>query len=192
MKDKIIISICGAAGSGKSELAKKLAKELGSHMALRIPCDYFLKSVQYDSLEEFISTPFKWDWKLLKNFLSQPISTIHEIPDYDFNKYTRISKTGGIALTIRRYIILDSILPYPESDFIIKIETPNNLRLERLKARDKKWNSNVVKNWNKLELTAKQLNNANTKFDLLLNGSSDVKDNVQCVVEFLESQKLLS
>jgi len=192
LKDKIIISICGAAGSGKSILAKKLAKELGSHMALRIPCDYFLKSVQYNSFEEFISTPFKWDWKLLKNFLSQPISTIHCIPDYDFNKYTRISKTGGIALTIRRYIILDSILPYPESDFIIKIDTPHDLRLERLKARDKKWNSNVVKNWDKLTLTAKQLNNANTKFDLILNWSSDVKDNVQLIVEFLESQKLLA
>jgi uridine kinase len=185
LKDKIIISICGAAGSGKSELAKKLAKSLGSHMALRIPCDYFLKSVQYNSLEEFMSTPFKWDWKLLKNFLSQPISTTHNIPDYDFNKYTRLSKTGGITLTIRRYIILDSILPFPESDFIIKIETPHDFRLERLKQRDKKWNSNVVKNWDKLMLTSKQLNDADNKIDLILNGSLDVKENVQLIVEFL-------
>lgn len=192
MKDKIIISICGAAGSGKSELAKHLAKSIGSHMALRIPCDYFLKSVQYNSFEEFISVPFKWDWKLLKNFLSHPIGTIHSIPDYDFNKYTRISKTGGITLTIRRYIILDSILPCPESDFIIKIETPNNLRLKRLKERDKKWKSNNVKNWDKFELTAKPLTGGNFKLNLILDGSLEVEENVQNVVESLKSHKILS
>ena len=185
MKDKIITSICGSAGSGKSELAKKLAKELGSHMALRIPCDYFLKSVLYDSLEEFMATPFKWDWKLLKNFLSHPISTIHSIPDYDFDKYTRLSKEGGIALIIRRYIILDSILPYPESDFIIKLETPAELRMERLKERDKKWNSNVVKNWDKLELTAKQLEGGDLKFNLVLDGSLDAEENAQKIIQQL-------
>lgn len=190
MKDKIIISICGAAGSGKSELAKHLAKELGSHMALRIPCDYFLKSVHYDSFEEFITTPFKWDWKLLKNFLSQPISTFHEIPDFDFNRFKRISKTGGIALTIRRYIFLDSMLPYPESDLIIKLETPAELRMERLKVRDKKWSSNAVKNWDKLELTASNLSDC--KCRLVLNGNINVEENLECVINFLRSQKILS
>lgn len=192
MKDKITISICGAAGSGKSELAKQLVKELGSHMALRIPCDYFLKSVKYNSFDEFISTPFKWDWKLLKNFISHPIGTTVAIPEYDFNKYTRISKTGGITLIIRRYIFLDSTLPYPECDCTILLEAPADLRLRRLKERDKKWNSNVVKNWDKLELTAKQLMDSNYKFDLMLNGSLEVEENVQKVVEFLSSRKILS
>jgi uridine kinase len=186
MKDKIIISICGAAGSGKSELAKQLVKELGSHMALRIPCDYFLKSVQYNSFEEFISAPFKWDWKLLKNFLSHPIGTINEIPDYDFHKYIRLNKTGGITLTIRRYIFLDSTLPYPESNFTILLEAPADLRMQKLKERDKKWNSNVVKNCDKLELTAKQLMDGNYKFDLVLNGGLEVEENVQKVIEFLK------
>ncbi len=192
MKDKIIISICGAAGSGKSELAKHLAKTLGSHMALRIPCDYFLKSVQYNSFEEFISTPFKWDWKLLKNFTSNPIGTVHEIPEYDFNKYMRLSKTGGITLTIRRYIFLDSTLPYPECDYTILLEAPKDLRLQRLKERDKKWNSNVVKNWDKLELTANLLKESNIKFDLILNGSLAAEENVNNVVAILKSRKILS
>jgi uridine kinase len=192
MKDKIIISICGAAGSGKSELAKQLVKTLGSHMALRIPCDYFLKSVEYNSFDEFISTPFKWDWKLLKNFISHPISTIGSIPEYDFNKFTRISKTGGIELTIRRYIFLDSTLPYPESSHIILLETPPDLRMQRLKERDKKWNSNVVKNWDKLELTAKSLKEKNIKFDQTLNGSLAVEENVNNVVAILKSRKILS
>ncbi len=192
MKDKIIISICGAAGSGKSEIAKNLVKQLGSHMALRIPCDYFLKSVQYNSFEEFISTPFKWDWKLLKNYISQPIGTIHEIPDYDFTKYTRIDKNGGIALTIRRYIFLDSILPYPESNFAVKLETPEEPRMESLKERDKKWKSNNVKNWDKLELTAEKLMEIKMKFDLILDGSSAIEENVLNVIEFLKSNKLLA
>jgi uridine kinase len=191
MKDKIIISICGAAGSGKSELAKHLAKTLGSHMALRIPCDYFLKSVQYNSFEEFISTPFKWDWKLLKNFISHPIGTVHEIPEYDFNKYVRLSKTGGITLIIRRYIFLDSTLPYPESNCTVLLEAPEGNRMQRLKERDKKWNSNVVKNWDKLELTAKLLKEGNIKFDLTLNSSLAAEENVERVVEFLKSKKIL-
>jgi uridine kinase len=181
MKDKIIISICGASGSGKSELAKQMVKEFGRRMALRIPCDYFLKSVKYNSFEEFISAPFKWDWKLLKNYLSQPIGTVQEIPNYDFNKYVRISKTGGISLTIRRYIVLDSALPYPESDFTILLEAPANLRMQRLKERDKKWNSRVVKNWDKLELTAKPLKE--NKFDFVLNGSLDVHENVRYIIK---------
>ena len=192
MKDKIIISICGRAGSGKSEIAKNLVKQLGSHMSLRIPCDYFLKSVQYDSFEEFISTPFKWDWKLLKSFLSQPIGTVHEIPDYDFTKYTRIDKNGGITLTIRRYIFLDSILPFPESNFAVKLETPEDIRIERLKERDKKWKSNNVENWDKLELTAQKLTENEFNFNLVLDGSLAIEENVQNVIEFLKSKKLLA
>jgi uridine kinase len=190
LKDKIIISICGASGSGKSILAKQLVKELGSHMALRIPCDYFLKSVEYNSFEAFISTPFKWDWKLLKAYLSCSIGTVNSIPDYDFSKYARISKTGGIALTMRRYIILDSALPYPESNFTILLEAPAELRMQRLIERDKKWNSNTVKNWDKLELTVKPL--TENRFDLVLDGSLDIEENVLFITKFLESKKLLS
>ena len=64
--------------------------------------------------------------------------------------------------------------------------------MQRLKERDKKWNSNVVKNWDKLELTVKQLMDGNYKFDLVLNGDLEVEENVQKVIEFLKSRKILS
>ncbi|RPI12792.1 MAG: hypothetical protein EHM58_19660 [Ignavibacteriae bacterium] len=183
MKDKMIVSICGKSGSGKSELAKHLAKHLGSDMALRIPCDYFLKPVNYESLEQFMSTPFMWDWKLLKDFISNPVGSVNDIPDYNFNTYSRISETGGIALIIRRYIILDSALPYPESDYKILIESTDKTRIKRLKQRDKNWKSNVLKNWDKLELTAKKLETA--KFDLTLDGEKPVEENMGLVLKLL-------
>jgi uridine kinase len=183
MKDKIIVSICGKAGSGKSKLAKELAKHFGSDMAIRVPTDYFLKSVHYESFEQFISTPFMWDWKLIKKFISHPIGTLHDIPDYNFNTYSRISENGGIALIIRRYIFLDAALPYPESDFKILIESPGQTRLERLKERDKNWKSNVIRTWDKLELTSKKL--STLKFDLRLDGEKPVEENLELVLKLL-------
>lgn len=183
MKDKLIVSICGKSGSGKSELAKQLTKHIGSNMALRIPCDYFLKPVSYDSLEQFNSTPFMWDWKLLKEFISNPVGSVNDIPDYNFNTYSRISETGGLALIIRRYIIIDAVLPYPDSDYKILIESSNNVRFERLKIRDRNWKSNVLKNWNKLELTSKKLDTL--KVDLKLDGEKPVEENIELVLKLL-------
>jgi uridine kinase len=183
MKDKLIVSICGKSGSGKSELVKHLTKHLGSNMALRVPCDYFLKPVNYASFEQFVSTPFMWDWELLKEFISNPVGSVNDIPDYNFNTYSRISETGGLALIIRRYIILDSILPYPESDYKILIESTDKVRLERLRIRDKNWKSNVKKNWEKLELTGKKLENA--KFNLKLDGEKPVAENLELVLKLL-------
>jgi uridine kinase len=59
--DKIIISICGAAGTGKSALANEMTIAVGKDLGCRIPTDYFLKSSIGQEYDEFISTPFKYD-----------------------------------------------------------------------------------------------------------------------------------
>lgn len=185
MNNKIIISICGYSGSGKSTLAQKLMQVLGSNIASRVPADYYLKSYNDEPWEEFISTPFKWDWNLLKKELEKPIGTKCETPDFDFHLLRRKSKTGGIPFTINRYMIIDA-LPYPGADYLIRLEAPEDLRISRVTARDKKWNYDSTKRWPKMELTGKEIDKGNYKFDLILSGFEDPEVNAEKIKEMLK------
>ncbi len=191
MNDKIIISICGAAGTGKSSLAKKVVHTLGTDIASRVPTDYYLKSYSGEPYEEFISTPFRYDWELLKKVFQIPIGIVTETPDYDFVKLARLNKTGGKPFTVSRYMIVDSMLPCPESNFIFKIETPADLRLKNIKERDKAQKANSARNWEKMELTASELNSRKYKYDLVLNGFSELDENAAKIVEYLRSKRVV-
>jgi uridine kinase len=184
MNDKIIISICGPAGAGKSTLAKKLVIALGRNLASRVPADYYLKSYNGEPFEEFISTPFKFDWDLLKKELKKPIGASCETPDFDFHLLVRKSKTGGIPFMVNRYMIIDS-LPYPESDYVIKLEAPADLRMSRIKERDNKDKTNSMRNWEKMEVTGRELENGKYKFDLILSGFDEPEVNAEKIVEFI-------
>lgn len=184
MKDKVIISICGAAGAGKSTLAKKLAEAIGFDMACRIPVDYFLKSYSGEVYDEYMNTPFKFDWDLLKKVLSAPIGSRCETPDFDFHKLVRKNKTGGIQFTLRRYVILDS-MPCPFADHLIRLDAPEDLRKSRIKERDKRDKTNSYRNWQKMEITAKELDSGNYKYDMVLSGFDEPEINAETIKEYL-------
>jgi len=191
MNDRIIVSICGPSGSGKSILAKEMVKSIGRDMAVRIPGDSFLKSSKYETFQDFIFSPFQYDWKLVEEILSPRLGTEVHTPLYDFQKYKRISKTGGASLTIRRYLIIDSIIPYPNADFTFLLSTGAEARKSRLKERDKRWNTNVISNWKKLELTFGLMKNTKKVIHLQLNGEYGIDENVRTAIEFLKSRKVL-
>lgn len=184
MKDKVIISIYGAAGAGKSTLAKKLAEALGYDMACRVPADYFLRSYNGEPYEEYMNTPFKVDWELVKKVLTAPIGSRCETPDFDFHKLVRMNRTGGIQFTLRRYVILDS-LPCPFADHLIRIDAPEDLRISRVKERDKRDKTNSYRNWKKMEVTAKELDDKKYKYDLILSGFDEPEANAAKIVEYL-------
>ncbi len=191
MSYKVIISICGPAGAGKTALAKKLVDTLGKDLACRVPTDYFLKSYNNEGFEEYISSPFKYDWNLLTKVLQRRMGTECETPDFDFNKMRRSDKTGGISFFMRRYIVLDSMLPYLESKYIIKLDASAETRLKRIKERDKAQSANSFLNWKKMEVTASELDSEKYKFNLLLNGELDAEINVGKLVEFLTEKRLM-
>ncbi len=184
MNDKVIISICGAAGAGKSTLAKKLAEALGYDIACRVPVDYFLKSYNGEPYEEYMNTPFKFDWELVKKVLSVPIGSRCETPDFDFHKLIRLNRTGGIQFTLRRYIILDS-MPCPFADHLIRLDAPEDLRISRIKERDKRDRTNSYRNWKKMEITAKELDDKKHKYDLILSGFEEPETNALKIKEYL-------
>jgi uridine kinase len=185
VNDKIIISICGAAGSGKSTLAKRLVRNIGSDMASRIPTDYYLKSYNGEDIEEYMNTPFKYDWALLKPVFEKPIGVMCETPDFDFNKLIRLDRTGGKPFTTRRYMVLDSMLPYPDSNFVFELDTPEDLRLKNVKERDRAQKTNSLRNWKKMEATARELESNDHKYDMMLSGFADVDVNAEKIKEFL-------
>ncbi|MEO8514461.1 MAG: hypothetical protein ABI543_12945 [Ignavibacteria bacterium] len=186
MNDKIIISICGAAGAGKSTLAKKLARELGDTMASRIPGDYYLKSYNNEPYEEYMETPFKYDWDLIKKVIDTPIGLQAESPDFDFIKLLRMDKTGGKPFTVRRYMIIDTILPYPKSNYTFRVSGPEDLRLKNIKERDKAQKTNSERNWQKMEATAKELESKKYRFNLVLSSFNDVDVNVGKIIDYLK------
>jgi uridine kinase len=185
LNDKIIISICGAAGAGKSTLAKKLVKAIGENMATRIPGDYYLKSYNGEPFEEFMKTPFKYDWELVKKVIDTPIGLQAETPDFDFNKLIRVDKKGGKPFTVRRYMIIDTMLPYPKSNYIIKITAPEDLRLKKVKERDKAQKLNSARNWEKMEKTAEELDKLKYKFDLIVSGFDEPEVNAEKIKNIL-------
>ncbi len=191
MIDRVIVSICGPSGSGKSILAKEIVKAIGRDMAARIPGDYFLKSSKYETFEEFIFTPFHYDWKLVDEILSHRLGTEVQAPEYDFHRYKRIKKTGGPNITIQRYLIIDSILPYPKSDFTFLITSETATRKTRLKERDKRSNTNVISNWKKLELTYELIENSKKHIHLNLNGENEPGENLEAALSFLRARKVL-
>lgn len=191
MTDKIVISICGAAGTGKSALANEMTVIMGKDISCRIPTDYFLKSYSGMSYDEFITTPFKYDWDLLKKTISEPINHEITIPDYDFSKFNRISKTGGRDIILKRYVFIDSMLPYPESRIIIKLTAKDELRYERIRKRDSAQNTNSARRWDKMTITANLLETSGYKFDMILNGEEKTQDNAEKILQFLTDKGMI-
>ncbi len=186
MNDKVIISICGAAGAGKSTLAKKLVREIGEDMASRIPGDYYLKSYNNEPYEEFMETPFRYDWEMISKVINIPIGVGVETPDFDFNKLIRISKDGGKPYTTRRYMIIDTMLPYPKSNYVFRITAPEDLRLKNIKERDKAQKTNSARNWPKMEITAKELDSKKYRYNLVLSAFNDFEVNVGKILDYLK------
>lgn len=181
---RFIISICGSAGSGKSSVAKCLAEELGNHLAVRIPTDYFLKPRLNESLKSYFSKPFSYDWELLNRVIDVTLNKKVYTPAFDFFSFTRKSLIGK-EFFARKIVILDSVLPYPLSKYVVKLEVSDRIRKHRIRERDKIWKSKTIKRWKTHQLT-KQVLDKFDKIDLLLDGSDDLKNNVLNITSSLK------
>lgn len=180
----LIVSICGASGSGKSSLAKALVAVLGAEASVRIPGDYFLEPAS-GPLSSYLRRPLHYDWALLESVLSAPEGTPVAIPDFDFVTFRRLSATGGQRLVVRRIRILDTIYPYPQSDVRILLAAPANTRRARIAERDRVWNTNVIGRWDNLELSRVQLEQCAHAYDLTLPGTAPVECNAVRIAELL-------
>lgn len=147
-----VVSICGPSNAGKSQLAKATVQVLGATIASRIPVDYFLVPHSPESSPEaYFSAPMRWDWPLLLSRLALPAGTVTSTPDMDFNTFRRNGDFGGLPFTIRPVMICDAMAPYPESDLVVLLDVPADVRQRRIVERDQRWGTSVAGRWKHLE-----------------------------------------
>lgn len=181
---RLVVSIRGASGSGKSSLAKALVATLGAKASVRIPGDYFLEPAN-EPLSTYLHRPLRYDWDLLDSVLSAPEGTPVAVPNFDFETFRRVSAAGGKRLIVRPIRILDTIYPYPRANVKILLAIPASTRRARIVERDKLWNTNVIGRWDNLELSRAHLEQRAHVYDLTLSGAEPVERNAARIADLL-------
>jgi uridine kinase len=145
MKKGILIGIAGASGSGKTVVANRIIKNLGSDNAAIIQEDSYYKDLSDVSYEQRNSRNFDhpdaFDYDLLTEHLRQLLNgKVVKHPVYDYKLHTRSNetKTAGPA----SLIILEGILIYSNAqlcelmDYRVFIDTPADICFIRRLRRD--------------------------------------------------------
>jgi uridine kinase len=184
--DRLVVSICGPSGSGKSQLAEALVVGLGEEVAVRVPADYYLAPAPADgTLTDYFASPLDYDWAALERAVSLPEGTATSTPDFDFESFRRVAETGGRPFVLRRLVFVDAIYPAPFADATIALDPPDDVRRARIVERDERWGTNVIGRWAHLELATARLRSLNVAYDLKLAGTDDIDRTAQLVTAWL-------
>lgn len=185
-KKKYVISIFGNSGAGKSTLANALVSALSSTVATRVRGDHYLKSRGTVPMEEFLTSSDLVDWEAVREDLVGPIGSEISTPVYDFVNFQRISRRGDKPFVVSRLNVIDALIPYPRSDFVILVELDDGCRRRRFLERDGYvWRNFVLDHWNKC-----QKDFSKTIPDLTINGAAPTTESVSAVIAFLKDRGL--
>lgn len=183
------VSIVGPSASGKSQLAKRTAAELGEDVACRIPTDYFFVPRPADqSLLDFLRQPLRYDWPLLARHLAAPTGTVRSTPDADFTSFYRLAEGGGRKFVIRQVVIVDAIAAYPGGDLLVRLDVPDAVRRERLRERDIRWGTAVAANWEHLEITWRRAREEMRSPEIVLDGECSIAVNAGALAEHIRDR----
>lgn len=192
--ERIVVSICGPSGSGKSQLAKAIVAALGYTQCGRIPGDNFLVPSN-EPLAAFLARPLQYDWNLISQALRLPIGTLSSIPLFDFDTMTRLSDRGGTQFVVRPIMVLDAMYPFPAAHMKILVTAADDVRKARIIERDRRWESRVIDRWNNLEISRLHAEALSTSWDLILDGTQSLGSNatliVACIARFSGGSRTL-
>ncbi|MGE0542966.1 MAG: uridine kinase [Dehalococcoidia bacterium] len=178
---RVIVSICGPAGSGKTVLSKLLVERLGPDVAVRVPSDRYLMPAQ-EPLDRYLRRPVRYDWPLLDRALDVPDGTAVLTPSFDFRRFTRREQPDRRPFITRPVLVIDAIKPYPATTIRVYIDAPSEIRRARLIERDAARGSRSADQWEQLELTRIHLEQRCIDYDLLLSGMDDPAGNVEAII----------
>jgi uridine kinase len=146
MRKSVIIGIAGGTASGKTSLAKRLAKTYGrSSSVLIIRQDDYYKDQRHMTMDERLKVnydhPLAFDNDLLAQHL-RDLSTGKAIqkPTYDFAQYTRTEAVELVkpaeVIVIEGLFILEDELLRSLCDIKLFVDTPADVRFIRRLKRD--------------------------------------------------------
>ncbi len=146
MRKSVIIGIAGGTASGKTSLAKRLAKTYGkSNSVLIIRQDDYYKDQRTMSMAERLKVnydhPLAFDNDLLAQHL-RDLSTGKAVqkPTYDFTQYTRAEAVEVLqpadVIVIEGLFILEDELLRSLCDIKLFVDTPADVRFIRRLKRD--------------------------------------------------------
>lgn len=143
--EKLIGSVFGDSGAGKTRLARAIVEEMGEDAACAINADYFLHDRNGKPLPEMTC-----DFALLASVISQPAGTLCHYPEYDFVAFHRIGLSGPLTFHLRRTVIVDQMHPSPNADVFIHLDMPFREAVDRLLQRDPpdwEWRALLAERW---------------------------------------------
>lgn len=138
MKNKLIL-ITGGSASGKTHLAKELAKHFGSRAIFLSQDSFYKPGGGHDrNYDEPAAFDFEKQKQVLKELLDNKETTL---PVYDFAKHDVV---GSTPIKPAEYIIFEGLFTFYDyelsklADFKIFVDTPADTRLARRIMRDVK------------------------------------------------------
>ena len=179
----MIVSICGAAGTGKSSTAKAVAALWPA--CVRVPTDYFLVPRDPDDTTYF-EQALAYDWPQFDVATSGRIGEQRTTPDFDFDHFQRRSPSGGRPFTIQRILLTDGFYPHPKAHLRILLECSDHVRRHRVAERDRLWQTQVIARWSQLEATRARLQRDCNDWHLRLPATTPISTNATLIIDLIQ------
>lgn len=146
MNDFTIISIFGGSASGKSSISSEL-EVLYPKIFSRVPADRLIHS-RSDDDNQYFTKPINYDWNTLELLLQyKRIGERVNLPLFDYNSFKRVAEISDKNFVISKFLLIDSIAPYPDSALIFYVNTPVEVRKARMLKRDSIQKTDIIKHW---------------------------------------------
>lgn len=140
-----LIGVAGGTASGKSTLARRIARVLGDTQCAIVSQDNYYRDLSGFSVEARASVNFDHPESIDAVRLAQDLGALRQgesilMPRYDFAHHARLS--DGVEVLPKPIIIVEGILvlTFPEIsellDVRIYVDTPDDVRLARRVQRD--------------------------------------------------------
>jgi len=142
---RLVIGIAGGTGSGKTTLARRLARRVGEDRCALVSQDNYYRDLSHLSAGARARVNFDHPDSIDSEHLIAQVRTLRDgqdvmSPRYDFSRHARGS--GGTEIFARDLIIVEGILVFvwPElsdlMDIKVFVDTPDDMRLLRRVRRD--------------------------------------------------------
>lgn len=181
----MLVCVMGAAGSGKSTMAKRL-ETLRPELIARVPADFFFIPRPPDqSIEGYLAAPFSYDWAGIDRAVTAA-GAERSSPDCDFTTFRRRSPHGGLPIGQGPVLVLDGMRPHPRCDLLVLLQIDAETQQQRLIDRNRQWGAAVATRTEHLAATFKTgITEMPRDPDLVLSATDPMEHNDAAVLQLI-------